>query len=158
MKNRLLFIISIFLVFITSCNKNSLVENDNTEEKSILISKTWRYMKVVRIPSYVVYFSHTTCMTDSTNFYNDGSYIHSMCNSDKFEGNWRWISIDEKFEVEKFYNGEIHLSTWTILEMNDSILYVKIVEEDQVDYYEFKYSGVQLSLNDWLEFVTPTSP
>jgi len=150
MKKTTLIIISITFLFIASCNKEEIEKNE--EPKSLLEEKTWWHKTLTYTSISSGYSSITYCFLDSTNFNTNGEYTRIVCESLQI-GHWKWEEIDKTFVIEEYVAGELKKNTYTILNMNEDSLNVRVQTENLSDYYEYKYHGRELSFNEWFEAI-----
>ena len=145
MKNLILFITLVSFLSI-SCKKNNITEKD-----SLLISKTWRYKTLVEAYGYGM-TSHQICRDHVTNFQSSGVQSVTEC-YETYEDTWKWIEFDKKIEIELTANVQYKFITHTILEMNDTLLILKVQSDTtSSSYLVYKYSGKVLSDTEWSEF------
>ncbi len=144
MKNTIKFIF-IFLLLLNSCKKD--------QKESLLTLKTWRYKTLVEIkPASSSGYTYTEiCLDDKVKFYITGDYYRTRCYQEVAQMDWEWIDFEKEIELKETIDGEDVIYRKTILEMNDTLLILKR-QVDTAHYSIYKYSGKQLSNEEWADF------
>lgn len=139
------FILSLFF-YTVSCTKENIIENtsdnqntDTVTIEELLTKNIWRHRTVTDVSDDIGYFAQTSCFEDSLVFNINGNFNSYNCVY--FDaGNWSWIELNKKIEVNYTNNNQNKTYTYTILEINDTILNLRVQNIDSESYMEYEFS------------------